>query len=227
MILKSNSAILIFANSPSVDSCRKGFAKGENLFEHFNQNILKKVEKTKLPYFIITEKEQRGQNFGERYHNALKDIFDKGFDNVISIGNDTPQLNIAHVLDAQASLLKSKSVIGPSIDGGFYLLGIDRNIFEQLNFKGFAWQTPQLFNQFIDALKQFGQNINCLNPLADIDEVRDIKYFQNFYKTISKTIQALISTTLQQFKPVFSDINLISSGIHAHIPFNKGSPIVI
>ena len=222
--MNSKTAVLLFANSAEVDSSRKQFSNGKVLFDKLNRNVVQKVKKTNLPYFIITEKKQHGQNFGERYHNALKTIFDKGFDNVISIGNDTPQLKTAHILKAHTSLLKSKTVIGPSTDGGFYLLGIDKNTFDQLDFKNFSWQSPQLFNQFQSALKKLNQNVICLARLADVDEVEDLKYFQNFFKHISKSLQLLISSILQQFKPIFSDIDLISSGIDAQIPFNKGSP---
>lgn len=223
----NKTAILLFANSSEVDSSRKNILEGKQLFDKLNQSMVQKLKKSQLPYFIITEKYQRGENFGERYYYALKDVFDKGFNNVISIGNDTPQLKVSHLLEAQTSLFKNETVIGPSLDGGFYLLGIDKNTFDQLDFKDLSWQSPRIFSQIVSALKSLDQSVSCLSRLADVDGIADLKYFQNLFKHLSKAIQSLISIILQQFKTVFLGINLVISGIHAHIPFNKGSPELV
>lgn len=223
----NKTAVLLFSNTSQVDSSRKKILGGQKLFDELNQKVVQKLKKSQLPYFIITEKYQRGKNFGERYYYALKDVFDKGFNNVISIGNDTPQLKVSHLLEAQTSLFKNETVIGPSLDGGFYLLGIDKNTFDQLDFKDLSWQSPRLFSQIVSALKSIDQSLSCLSRLADVDGIADLKYFQNLFKQLSKAIQSLISIILQKFKAVFLGINFIISGIDAHIPYNKGSPDIV
>ncbi|CAN0575163.1 unnamed protein product, partial [Ectocarpus sp. 12 AP-2014] len=66
--------------------------KGERVFETLTKETLRKVKRTKQPYFHISEKEQTGNSFGERFTNAIQTVFDKGYEHIITVGNDTPQL---------------------------------------------------------------------------------------------------------------------------------------
>ena len=84
----NKTAILIFANSAAKEVERKEFLSTE-IFSALNKQTLKKAKKSKLPYFVVSEKEQIGISFGERFTNAIDLIFKKGFDNVIYSGVTT------------------------------------------------------------------------------------------------------------------------------------------
>ena len=127
MLKPANStAILIFANSSQKEAEQKSILGAEKLFSYFNKQILEKVQKTELPYFIYSEKEQEGTTFGARFTNAIADVFSKGFTQIISVGNDTPSLKVTDILKAHHELQHNDVVIGPATDGGIYLLGIQK-----------------------------------------------------------------------------------------------------
>ena len=124
--------------------CRKSIPKGQALFDVLNNNILKTVQKSGLPYFLYTEKEQNGHSFGSRFVNAIQEVFDKGFTNIITVGNDTPQLKTSHLNTAATQLEAHKFVIGPSTDGGFYLMGLEKSQFDATAFLELPWQSSRL-----------------------------------------------------------------------------------
>ncbi len=225
--MNSKTAILIFANTPEVDAQRKGIICGEELFEQLNKNLIQKVKRSRLPYFITTEKTQKGQNFGERFYNAISDVFESGYHQVITIGNDTPQLQTQHILKAHKALNQNKTTLGPSADGGFYILGIHKKTFNDLDFKNLDWQTSKLFNQIKSALIGLQNNVLCLETFNDIDNAECLKHIQNFIHQISAQIQDLISKLIKQFELIFFNLLLSDFGIRANIPFNKGSPRLV
>ena len=86
-------ALLIFALSPEEELQHKCLTQDKRLYNLLNQHTLKLAKSLGVPYFHYTEKEQVGDTFGERYTHAIKKIFSKGFNGVITIGNDTPGLS--------------------------------------------------------------------------------------------------------------------------------------
>lgn len=225
--MNSKTAILVFANSPEVDAQRKGIQHGEKLFEQLNQNLIQKVKRSRLPYFITTEKTQKGKNFGERFYNAISDVFESGYQQVITIGNDTPQLLTQHILKAHQALNQNNTILGPSVDGGFYILGIHKNTFDDLDFKNLAWQTSKLFNQIKSALIGLQNNVLCLETFNDMDNIESLKHIQNFIHKISAQIQHLISILIKRFEFIFFNLQFSTLGVNTQIPFNKGSPRLV
>jgi len=62
---------------------------------------------------------------------------------VITIGNDTPILKSHHIVEASRQLESKNVVLGPSLDGGFYLLGIHKTHFNREQFIDLPWQNEQ------------------------------------------------------------------------------------
>ena len=79
MLKPANStAILIFANSSQKEAEQKSILGAEKLFSYFNKQILEKVQKTELPYFIYSEKEQDEQHLAHVLPMQLQMYFPKG-----------------------------------------------------------------------------------------------------------------------------------------------------
>jgi len=127
---RKHIAVLIFALSQEEEIKRKPFLRNTLLQQDLTSHTHNIVKKTGLDYYIYSEQEQVGTNFGERFTNAIKDIYNKGYDAIITLGNDTPNLNKTHLVQAIDTLQQGKSVIGPSFDGGFYLMGLQKKVFE-------------------------------------------------------------------------------------------------
>src|SRR5205085_1687127 len=86
-------------------------------------------------FFLIP---QRGEQFGERLYFAAEDLFASGFESVCLINSDSPAVEHSSFAEA-ANILAEKSerlVLGPSSDGGYYLIGLrknDRRFFERID----------------------------------------------------------------------------------------------
>ncbi|WP_108866724.1 TIGR04282 family arsenosugar biosynthesis glycosyltransferase [Aquimarina aquimarini] len=217
-------AILVFANSSQEELKHKHLVHGQQLFDHLNKKTLVEVRKTGLPYAIYSEKEQHGTTFGERFANAIEDLFEKGYQKVITIGNDSPNLTASHLIDTSHKLMHNTMVVGPSIDGGIYLLGLDKSNFEKNSFVQLPWQTRLLAKFLIKKISASGTHIKLLYRLKDIDKLQDLQYFLN---RINRTTRLFKSILLLLFSCIYEAIiyqpKPLVTTIHT-IPFNKGSP---
>ena len=104
------------------------------LFTDLNMRTMAVISKSGLRCIHVDEASQKGAGFGERFTNAIKDIFNQGYEYVITVGNDSPGLKTSHILKALRFLQHNKVVLGPSLDGGFYLLGLHKDQFSENEF---------------------------------------------------------------------------------------------
>jgi rSAM/selenodomain-associated transferase 1 len=123
---------------------------------------------------------QNGVDLGERMFNAFKDGFNMGYDKIVLIGSDLPDLNESHLKQAFAQLNTSDIVFGPAKDGGYYLVGLKTLIPEI--FENKPWSQPQLFKITLQDLAKLNPTISTLETLNDIDTFEDL-ITSNFYKS--------------------------------------------
>lgn len=111
--------------------------------------------------------EQQGDDLGQRMSGALADLLARGHDRVAIIGADTPSLPIEHVLRAFELLRDRDIVIGPSADGGYYLLGA-RHVVPEI-FRGIPWGTERVLEETLKVLKILGLPRVTLPVWRDVD----------------------------------------------------------
>jgi len=222
--MNRQTAVLIFANSSQKERKFKSFAKGNAFVDQLNENTLKTVKKSKLPYFLFTEKEQIGKSFGERFSNAIQAVFEKGFDSVITVGNDTPQLKKQHILQAAKEIDKNKFVVGPSIDGGFYLMGLSKKQFIELSFLELPWQTKSLEKTISFQVAATQTEVFKLDILLDVDSASDLKALYNLSEHISGKLLSMLSSLLNADVSISLATKFLVGRREKRNHFNKGSP---
>lgn len=220
---KGKTAILIFANSAEKELTSKSIQSAD-VFDVLNTETLKTVEKTGLPYYHFSEKQQIGQTFGERFSNAIQAIYNKGYDTVISVGNDTPHLKAAHILKAANQLKTADYVLGPSTDGGFYLMGLKETHFNKPHFETLPWQTSKLHYVFKSAITQNDKTVFYLEILSDIDTDSDIELVLNHFKTLSFTLKKLLLHIRKIDNRITTTIEIFAIKVYFKLQQNKGSP---
>ncbi|SIQ04881.1 TIGR04282 family arsenosugar biosynthesis glycosyltransferase [Maribacter ulvicola] len=218
------TAILVFANSAKQDLANKHILKGEQLFDALTQTTLKKAKRTGLPVFHFSDENQVGASFGERFTNAIASVFDKGFSNIITIGNDTPHLKTQHLKHTAKQLAMGKTVIGPSIDGGFYLLGLQKSNFTVAEFKKLPWQRFSLYQQISLCLQEEASELIKLPVLQDLDNERDLRSILSFSAGLSSTLLSLIVSLLNINRNIYATNQNYSTLFPNSFPYNKGSP---
>ena len=92
------------------------------------------------------------------------------------IGSDCFELQPSHLHEAFASLREKDVVLGPAHDGGYYLLGLQEQQPEL--FRNKIWSTPDVLADTLDDCHRLGLSIHQLPPLHDLDDIRDLKRYQ-------------------------------------------------
>jgi rSAM/selenodomain-associated transferase 1 len=113
---------------------------------------------------------QRGDGFGERLRNAAADLFHIGFSSVCLINSDSPTVS-SDVYRVAVDLLGKKGdrvVLGPSGDGGYYLIGL-KKVHQRL-FEEIEWSTDCVLEQTKERANQLGLEIQLLPVFHDVDD---------------------------------------------------------
>lgn len=119
---------------------------------------------------IFIKKKQKGKGLGERMKNAFDEVLGV-HQKAVLIGSDCPGINPSMILESLELLNSSDLVLGPSTDGGYYLIGLKENSAEL--FENISWSTGEVLNQTI-AKANIRQLAYCLlNELSDIDTLND------------------------------------------------------
>jgi rSAM/selenodomain-associated transferase 1 len=127
---------------------------------------------------------QEGEDLGEKMFNAFQARFDEGYEHVVIIGSDSPSLPVAYIEKALNS--EKDLVIGPSTDGGYYLIGMFRkpvNVFAD----GMDWGSEKVLRQTLDRIKNCGSSLELLPPWYDVDRAEDLKFLKTHLEMITQT----------------------------------------
>ena len=224
---KHTTAILVFANSSQEELKHKPIYQGGSLFNVLTERTLAIVKACNLPYFHFSEQEQSGNTFGERFVQAIEAVFDKGYDSIITIGNDTPQLMRSHILETHEKLQAKKFVLGPSQDGGFYLMGLHKSQFDATQFQQFAWQTTHLIKEVSSFAQRQGADVIRLRVFYDLDSLVDIKKLLQYRRQFSMTLLTLFQELLKEIQIISSFFSILVNRMRSKNYFNKGSPSLL
>jgi rSAM/selenodomain-associated transferase 1 len=139
---------------------------------------------------------QRGTDIGERMYFALLDVFAQGFERCVLMGSDTPDLPAELVNDALDKLASVDVVLGPSTDGGYYLVGFKRDSLCQLLFDDIPWSTAGVFSETLKRIDEEGLEAAQLPQWSDIDDFTDLKRFyeRNINQSTTSQVMEFLNT---------------------------------
>lgn len=164
-----------------------------DLYENFVLDILATLRKSRLKIIVCFHPTsafrrfqrwlgtgyeympQRGADHGDRLLNSFVDAFPRGFENAIAIASDVPDLPENILLEASRALQSYDAVIGPSPDGGYYIIGFKRVSFLPGAFHGIEWSTDLVLKQTISKISEGGCSCYYLPSWADIDTICELR----------------------------------------------------
>ena len=120
-------------------------------------------------------------DLGDCMRRAFGDSFKEGFEKAVIVGTDCPSLGADDVAEALDLLEENTLVLGPAVDGGYYLIGIRSDASEwlyELVFENIPWGTDQVFNTTVNVLAETGLDVGLLNEKADVDEPEDLEEWE-------------------------------------------------
>nr|WP_299031408.1 TIGR04282 family arsenosugar biosynthesis glycosyltransferase [uncultured Tenacibaculum sp.] len=193
LLPKSKNLLLIFTRNPELGKVKTRLAKTigneaaldiyKFLLEHTKQ-VTQNLSCDKAVYYSVKVREndiwnattyqkhlQDGNDLGIRMHNAFQQAFSTGYEKVIIIGSDLPDLTSEHINKAFEKLNANDVVMGPAEDGGYYLLGMKKlhaNIFQNKD-----WGTSTVRKDTLNDLQN--ESVHLLETLNDVDVFDDIK----------------------------------------------------
>ena len=125
-------------------------------------------------YFYLL---QKGGNLGKRMQHCFKSSFDKGFEKTIVLASDIPEISENIINNAFKSLEYKDAVIGPSYDGGYYLLGFNKKSYNTEIFDDISWGTNFVYEETLGKIESYKLRYSVLDKINDMDTIDDIRKF--------------------------------------------------
>ncbi len=126
------------------------------------------------PSLSITTFIQEGKDLGERMKNAFSVKFAEGYKQIVIVGADSPSLPSLYIRQALAS--NRDVVLGPSVDGGYYLIGMKEKLTHV--FDDIKWGRDSVLKETYSKLKSRGVSFELLPVWYDVDRPDDLKFLK-------------------------------------------------
>ena len=140
---------------------------------------------------------QTGTDLGERLASATQWAAKHGYTKILLVGSDSPTLPLSHISEALTQLDSRDVVIGPSTDGGYYLIGFSaRNVTTIVPsvFEDIAWSTADVFRQTVARIYSIKATVGLLPPWYDVDTAEDLAFLHahiSAMRLADGTVQAI------------------------------------
>ncbi|MGD2271556.1 MAG: TIGR04282 family arsenosugar biosynthesis glycosyltransferase, partial [Desulfobacterales bacterium] len=121
-----------------------------------------------------------------RMGHAFESAFYSGVASAVIIGTDIPGITVDILQQAFDLLDKNDLVLGPATDGGYYLIGLQKDSFKRAIprlFIGISWGTQSVLNDSLEIAKSIGLKYRLLEKLADVDRPEDLAVWQQIRHT--------------------------------------------
>jgi rSAM/selenodomain-associated transferase 1 len=197
--MTNDRCLILFVKYPERGKVKSRLAKhltdtlAASLYENFVRDIIATLDRGSFNsriYFYPPEKEeeikklwgnnyqykaQSGADLGCRMKNAFLAEFAAGFKLIVLIGSDCPDLPLDIIEESFKELENTSGiVIGPSTDGGYYLIGFRKDAFCPDIFSGVEWGSPSVFAKTMNILQPKEHQLTILPKWRDIDRRDDL-----------------------------------------------------
>lgn len=203
------TAIIVFAKEPKIGKVKTRLQVdlSENttlrLYKAFVRDVLRTVQTIRhadkylyyagagssIPFLKglsknFKLKRQMGADLGERMCRAALFCKRKGYEKIIIIGTDCVALTGNNIKKAELALNRHDFVVGPTNDGGYYLIGL--KLPSQSIFANIHWSTDRVLKQTLDNIKKNGSSVRLLGYKDDIDTIEDLNRLKKDKNTLTK-----------------------------------------
>ena len=193
-----SSCLIIFAREPEEGRVKTRLLNAlpvsvvTDLYKAFVEDVLNLAKKVRcqkrmiyytasnstLPFLSAFKKDfilrkQKGKNLGERMYTALKESRKVGFERIVIIGTDCLTLTTDDINRAFQKLQAFDCVLGPSQDGGYYLIGLNDSIKDL--FYHVPWSTADVLRLTLERINQLKKRVFLLEKREDIDTIGNLQ----------------------------------------------------
>jgi rSAM/selenodomain-associated transferase 1 len=145
---------------------------------------------------------QVGTDLGERLTSATQWAAGHGWTKILLVGSDSPTLPISYISQALTLLDSRNIVIGPSTDGGYYLIGFSAAVLSTTVphvFEEISWSTAEVFQQTATRIREAEVTLGLLPLWYDVDTAEDLAFLHAHIAAMrlaGDTVQAVRTESL-------------------------------
>jgi len=211
-------SLIVFAREPAIGrtktrlACRIGARNAAALTEAFNCDALAKVCQLRLPIvlagsaaspvhtnryfrllarrFAATLVDQGQGHLGQRMARVMAPFVSSG---VVLIGTDIPSLPTSAIQQAVSLLDRNSVVLGPTLDGGYYLVGVNGNLPDM--FRAVRWGGPRVLRETVARLARFGIQPAYAPTWYDVDTWDDLLLLSEHLRRMDRSETARCPAT--------------------------------
>jgi rSAM/selenodomain-associated transferase 1 len=118
---------------------------------------------------------QEGWDLGDRMRNAFREVFSDGVESAVLIGSDIPQIDSDLLEEYIEQLHQFPMVLGPAADGGYYLIGFQKQHYEPRLLSGIEWSTEMVYEQTLEKARSLKLSCYVGQELQDVDTIEDLE----------------------------------------------------
>ncbi|MGB3468102.1 MAG: DUF2064 domain-containing protein [Cyclobacteriaceae bacterium] len=194
---QNNTALVLFARSAEDELRHKKLCENKGINKYLLQSLYNRsvelAEQADLPLFHYDENAQSGSNFGERLTYCISNVLAEGYQKVIVIGSDCPDISLTDIRKAEYMLGDSSMVVGPDQRGGTFLLGLRAEIFTTEIFTSLDWQQETLVLSISKLAFAKGWEIAYLRKKFDLNHTYDLKKYRHVSGFLIKIFCVLLA----------------------------------
>lgn len=198
----NKNAVVVFAKNPRLGFCKTRLAKtiGDQKAMDFFIESMSHIsvmlagididvyvffagdlpDKDSITAEIWKNAEWRKQlegDLGIRMYSAFENVFALGYEKILLMGTDCPEVSALDILQGFKSLEENEVVFGPAYDGGYYLVGFGDNFNEDYKrvFEDIEWSTEVVLEKSLERCKEVCLNVDLLEEREDVDYYEDLQ----------------------------------------------------
>lgn len=198
LMTNSDSRILYFTRRPEIEARVKQLVlnprQNGQVIRQLYHWVKSSIHASSIPFVELNETDQQGHSFGEKLANGVQALIDDGVSNIIVLGNDSPDLDASDLNLALEGMQEGSQVVGQSLSGGSWIIGIKAEHFEKDKFENLPWQTTALGAALTDLLESQSQ-------VFELNSQYDLNDSETFLQLLNANIQTgfwtIIRRTLQ------------------------------
>jgi hypothetical protein len=141
--------------------------------------------------------QQRGESLGERLENLLTNELLDGADKAVVMNSDSPTLPKTFLIQAFDQLSATDVVLGPTLDGGYYLIGVKEP--QPRILRDVEMSTPYVLRDTLELASEAGVTVSLLPEWYDVDTVEELHRLRNDISGLQNNSCACTRAWLQNY----------------------------
>jgi len=163
-------------------------------------------------------------DLGRRMVRAFEEAFRNSKAAAVIVGSDIPGISAHIVQQAFGVLQENDLVLGPSRDGGYYLIGLKNTLAPEIYprlFEGIDWGTAAVISQTLESAKDLGLQYVLLEKLDDVDRPEDLQFWEKAMRAAAHSAGprqiSIIIPALNEAETIAETLYHLKSGGHLEV----------